>query len=75
MGVEGSYNSDNNQTLLGRLGGTAVKASAFGSGRDPSVLESSPTSGSSAGSLLLPFPLPLLVFPLSLAVSISPSNT
>ena len=55
----------------GRLGGTAVKASAFGSGRDPGVMGSSPISGSSAMSLLLPLPLPLLVFLLSLAVSIS----
>ena len=41
----------------GRLGSAVVKASAFGSGRDPGVLGSSPTSGSSAGSLLLPLSL------------------
>ena len=67
---EHAYVTDENQ-VQGCLGGTAVKASAFGSGRDPGVLGSSPTSGSSTRSLLLPLPLPLLVFPLSLAVSIS----
>uniref|UniRef100_A0A452RFB5 non-specific serine/threonine protein kinase n=1 Tax=Ursus americanus TaxID=9643 RepID=A0A452RFB5_URSAM len=43
---------------------TVRSASASGLGRDPSVLGSSPASGSSTRSLLLPLPLPLLVFPL-----------
>ena len=33
-------------TTIGRLGGSVGEASAFGSGRDPRVLGSSPTSGS-----------------------------
>lgn len=55
-------------SLLGRLGGSVGKASAFSSGEDPRVLGWSPVSGSllSVGEggrgLLLPllFPLPML---------------
>ena len=58
---------------MGAPGWHSGWASAFGSGRDPGVMRSIGTSGFSAGSMLLPVPLPLLVFPLrwlSLSLSI-----
>ena len=44
----------------GAPGWLSCYASAFRLGRDPGVLESSPTWGSSTGSLLLPLPLSCL---------------
>ena len=57
--------------IVGAPGWHSGWASAFGSGRDPGVMGSSPTPASSTTSLLLPLSLPLLVFPLSLAISSS----
>ena len=52
---------------LGHLGGSVVEhLSAFGLGRDPGVLGSSPTLGFLKGNLLLPLPMSL---PLSLGLS------
>ena len=44
--------------LLGHLGGSmVVKGLPLGSGHDPGILGSSPTSSSLQGSLLLPLPM------------------
>ena len=56
--------------LMGRLGGTAVERLPSAQGVILAFWDRAPL-GSYAGSLLFPLPLPLLVFPLSLAVSIS----
>ena len=55
----------------GRLGGAVVKRLPSAQGVIPGVPGSSPASGFSTGSQLLPLPLPLLVFPLAGWLSLS----
>ena len=69
-----SWNFTSKTRDVGSLGGTAVERLRSAQGVIPALWDRAPHQALLLGAWLLPLPLPLLVFPLWLAVSLSVSN-